>query len=253
MQGNGTQAHLKCGPQKGEVVSAPAKVAQNATSMGPKPYRHSAGVCLLLLLSAQVMALDCNFLKRQQKRCNSQIVELLEAKTKFPLNCLEDFTTFHFPKKVLELTQPQLATQVVYEIFMGFFTILSSPELQTGWKSTDRERSVTVFSNVVVGRICHGKGEAVVEVKKTWLFSLCPRLLSTLHEPMEYIKRCSRAGFNMKSTDGWRNRLRLWKYFQRIKKFVKTKGLGACVWEKLRLEMRTAWIHVDELTKQMSS
>ncbi|XP_062984484.1 interferon-like [Elgaria multicarinata webbii] len=187
--------------------------------MACKRYRLAGFMCLLLLLPAQVTALDCNFLKLQQQRFNSDSLELLKGmRMKHSPECLENMTAFDFPKKIVEIHQPWLATKAVHEILHGFFGILSSDLLQTSWAAAHRER-----------------------------------FLNMLYAQTESIERClAEAKRTRRRKDEWKNKLRLRKYFQRIRSFLKEKEHSRCSWESVKRELWTSFVYINILTKRMA-
>nr|XP_028604166.1 LOW QUALITY PROTEIN: interferon beta-like [Podarcis muralis] len=188
------------------------------TTMKIETRVHAGLVCLVLLSSVQVSALDCNFLKHRQKVFNLQSLELWrEMSTTFSPECLKKPTTFNFPTKILEIRESQPATEAIYEILRGFFHILSNDSLKTVWKATHRERS-----------------------------------LQMLHAHTKVLKSCLEG---KKSTPGKleerRNKLELKKYFRRIRTFLRVNGGSTCCWECLQHEVQAGLMHVDILTKRM--
>ncbi|XP_042311353.1 interferon beta-like [Sceloporus undulatus] len=184
--------------------------------MSPKTNENAGLLCLMLLLPAHITALDCNFLQLEQERFNLQSLNLLkEQSTKVPQECLENMTTFTFSTQILKIHQPELAAKAVHEMLQGFFGIFSSDLLKTDWEPTFRQR-----------------------------------FLNMLYAQTERIKRCL-AGKKRRSQEEWKIKLRLKKYFQRMRHFLKEKGKDSCAWQSVKLEFRTSFIYIDILTKRM--
>lgn len=219
---------------------------------------HAGLVCLVLLSSVQVSALDCNFLKHRQKVFNLQSLELWrEMSTTFSPECLKKPTTFNFPTKILEIRESQPATEAIYEILRGFFHILSSDSLKTVWKVTHRERWVSALHDAGVGgkgwdRMGQQKERFVSAPSLQTLPRFYCRSLQMLHAHTKVLKSCLGG---KKSTPGKleerRNKLELKKYFRRIRTFLRVNGGSTCCWECLQHEVRSGLMYVDILTKRM--
>ncbi|XP_067386996.1 interferon beta-like [Emydura macquarii macquarii] len=98
-------------------------------------------ICLLLMISAGIMSLDCNLLHHQQSKFNWTGLQLVKRMGgKFRLECLEDKTSFQFPEKVLKPKFPQQAMMAVHEILQQLFGIFSRNLSQTGWDRRIVER-----------------------------------------------------------------------------------------------------------------
>ncbi|KAH0627781.1 hypothetical protein JD844_008117 [Phrynosoma platyrhinos] len=188
--------------------------------MSPKTNENARLFCLMLLLPAHITALDCNFLQLEQERFNLQSLKLLkERSTKFPQECLDNKIMFNFPTKIMKIHQPELAAKAVHEILQGFFGILSSDLLKTDWEPTFRER-----------------------------------FLNSLSAQTKRIQRCHTEKMMMlkKNQEEWKIKLKLKKYFQRMRNFLKEKGQDTCAWESVKLEFWTSFIYINILTKSMS-
>ncbi|XP_061463296.1 interferon epsilon-like [Rhineura floridana] len=183
-------------------------------------HMHAGALCLVLLSSVQVTALDCNFLKVQQQRFNLQSLKLWkERSAKFPSACLKELTAFSFPSDILEISESRLAMIAVYEILHGFLNILRRDLLGTGLEVTQRKR-----------------------------------FLQMLHAQTEVIERClEERKVTLRGAKGRKTVLRLKRYFQRIITFIREKERGTCIWESLQLEIRTSFTYIDILTKRMNS
>ncbi|XP_067321713.1 interferon omega-1-like [Anolis sagrei] len=174
---------------------------------------------LVLLLPAHLSALGCNSLKLEQQRLNSESLKMLQvAGRKFPEECLENMTSFNLPAKTLKGHRPEFATKAIGEMLQGYFSILSGDLVKSEWKPT-----------------------------------IANRFLSMLHAQIERIQRClaKKEATLGRSTTEWKTTLKLKKYFQRIRVFIKENGQSSCAWDILRLELQMGFTHIDILTQRM--
>ncbi|EMP34037.1 Interferon beta, partial [Chelonia mydas] len=170
-------------------------------------------ICLVLLFSIEISSLDCNMLHFQQNKMNMESLELLSKMGgQFPLQCLNENRNFRFPQKALRPreSQEKNAKVVIQEILQQIFNIFSKNLTQAAW---DRSS---------------------VETLQKGLHQQTEQLETCLYSEMENEKLL----FPM---------LKLKKYFQRIRDFLKEKQYSLCAWETIRLEMGRCFFFVDQL------
>ncbi|XP_044876319.1 interferon epsilon-like [Mauremys mutica] len=180
-------------------------------------------ICLVMLFSIEISSLDCTILHFQQNKMNTESLELLSKMGgQFPLQCLNENRNFRLPQKALRPRESQEkdAKMVIQEIFQQIFNIFSENLTQAAW---DRS-SVETLQNGL-----HWQTEKLETCLRSEMENETPYLGNKkLLFPM----------------------LKLKKYFQRIRDFLKEKQYSLCAWETIRLEMGRCLLFVDQLIKK---
>ncbi|XP_030422789.1 interferon epsilon-like [Gopherus evgoodei] len=180
-------------------------------------------ISLVMLFSTEISSLDCTILLFQQNKMNTESLELLsKIGGQFPLRCLKENRNFRLPQKALRPRESQEkdAKMVIQEILQQILNIFSENLTQAAW---DRSS---------------------VETLQNGLHWQTEKLETCLHSEMEnetpYLGN-KKLLFPM---------LKLKKYFQRIRDFLKEKQFSLCAWETIRLEMGRCLLFVDQLIKK---
>ncbi|KAM7166333.1 interferon epsilon-like [Macrochelys suwanniensis] len=177
-------------------------------------------ICLVLLFSTEISSLDCNLLHFQQNKVNMESLALLSKMGgQFPLRCLNENRNFRFPQKALRPreSQEKNGKVVIQEILQQIFNIFNKNLTQAAW---DR-RSVETLQN-------------------------------GLHQQTEQLETCLQSEMENETPYLGNEKLlfpmlKLKKYFQRIRDFLKEKQYSLCAWETIRLEMGRCLLFIDQL------
>ncbi|KFV72103.1 Interferon alpha-2, partial [Dryobates pubescens] len=159
---------------------------------------------LILLCDTISSCLQCNHLPLQQRKVIENSLRLLDKMGKrFPKQCLRDKMSFRFPEQVLRATEKEAVKTAIEEILQHIFYIFGKNLTPAAWDGTALEQ----FRN-------------------------------GLHQQIEQLEACV-----IKQQIQYRqskevNRLKLKKYFQKIKYFLEDKQHNLCSWEISRAETR---------------
>ncbi|XP_025072734.1 interferon type B-like [Alligator sinensis] len=172
-------------------------------------------ICLVVLLSAHVTALDCSNFRDLQKVLNRNSMQLLgQVAGAFPEECLEVRPTFRFPDKVLRSKAPHNAWMATYEILQQLFSLFKMTLPKTAWDTHSVER-----------------------------------LLNAVHLQIKRLETCPPTNGLYPSSRNKATKLK--KYFRKIDDFLREKNYSKCAWEVVRIEAKTWFYYLDKLENRL--
>lgn len=173
---------------------------------------------LILLCNTISSCLHCSHLPLQERKVIKNSLQLLDKMGKrFPLQCLGEKKSFRFPEQVLTRTQEESVNVAIEEIFQHIFYIFSKNLTPAAWDGTALEQ----FQN-------------------------------GLYQQIEQLEACV---IRKQIHYHWSkevNRLKLKKYFQKIKCFLEDKQHSLCSWEISRAETRRCLQLADKAIWKLS-
>ncbi|NXG46073.1 IFNA7 protein, partial [Psilopogon haemacephalus] len=172
---------------------------------------------LILLYNTISSCLQCSHLPLQQRKVIENSLQLLDKMGKsFPQQCLREKIPLRFPEQVLTPTQKESVKVAIEEIFQHIFYIFSKHLTPAAWDGTALEQ----FRNGLYQQI--EQSEACVIKKQTHY-----------HWSKEV------------------HRLKLKKYFQKIKCFLEDEQHSLCSWEISREETRRCLQRADKVIRKL--
>nr|UYF04965.1 interferon 1 [Pelodiscus sinensis] len=180
---------------------------------------------LMLLLSSETSCLDCNRIHVLQSKMNSESLEHLEKMGgPFPFQCLNERSAFKATDILkVRLAQQENAKAAIQQILQELFQIFSKNLTHAAWDGT----SIKEFQNGLHQQIEKLEVCLSAEVKKETTY---PGNESLLHTS-----------------------LKLRRYFQTVRHFLKEKQYSRCAWEIIRLEVSRCFLVLNILTKRLEN
>ncbi|NXL04542.1 IFN protein, partial [Mesembrinibis cayennensis] len=179
--------------------------------------RHGAPP-LLLLLTALATALACHHPRTHDATFLWRSLQFLRAMAPSHAQpCHQHHAPFPFPDALLHTDHPQQAADTLQRILDNLFDILSSNSALQHW-GTQAHRD----------------------------------LLSTMDRYLEDLQPCVTPNGTLPQGRGAQDlRLRIDEYFSHFHNFLRTHNHSACAWNHVRLQARTCFQHLHNLTRTM--
>ncbi|XP_015264042.1 PREDICTED: interferon alpha-7-like [Gekko japonicus] len=175
------------------------------------------GLCLLLLLTLEILALDCNKTAENQLRVNNpEVRKRMEAigGQQLPQECLYKRPTFSFPEEKILRASKEGKSVAVKMILEKILKIFEHNFTQAGWDP----RTVALLQN------------ALYQQSNQW-------------------KNCSTTETGEVATLKERDlNLNLLRYFRQIQTFLEGQQYCLCAWSVVRLEIwKLFFVSLDKL------
>ncbi|XP_012625260.2 interferon omega-1 [Microcebus murinus] len=184
---------------------------------------------LLPLLTALVMcscgplgSLGCD-LPQSQGRLSRKTLVLLDQMRRVSTSlCLEDRNDFGFPREMVNGSQLQKAqaVSVLHEMLQQIFNLFHTQRSSAAWNTT-----------------------------------LLVKLRTGLHQQLQHLETCLEQA--MADEDSARvidnATLALWRYFWRIRLYLREKNYSDCAWEIVRVEVMSSFSSSTNLQEKLRS